>query len=260
MRLCVTFQSGFCGTDFRRGQRLCGRQCWRRCGQLRTDAAIGEVASGLEREDLMWCDIDMRSYHMMSHDMTWYDMILLCVCVFPVLNFHSHGSWRCVLLEASRTTRSSFGMASGSSSVRIELLSLDAGMQIELRSWTFQQVLRIFKATIQLKSAWTVNFNDVFWCMLLRKRGLALLAASPPDGKQKPPRKTGKCSRRKGVTSIQFSLMLNANPVQLLSCDHFDVRIPGICRPKVSPGATFHTFSGNFSPFTSTVICLQSLQ
>lgn len=129
-----------------------------------------------------------------------------------------------------------------------------------LRSWTFQQVLRIFKATIQLKSAWTVNFNDVFWCMLLRKRGLALLAASPPDGKQKPPRKTGKCSRRKGVTSIQFSLMLNANPVQLLSCDHFDVRIPGICRPKVSPGATFHTFSGNFSPFTSTVICLQSLQ
>ena len=63
---------------------------------------------------------------MMSHDMTWYDMILVCVCVFPVLNFHSHGSSRCVLLEASRTTRSSFGMASGSSSVRIELLSLDA--------------------------------------------------------------------------------------------------------------------------------------
>ena len=80
--------------------------------------------------------------------------------------------------------------------------------------------------------------------------------------KQKPPRKTGKCSRRKGVTSIQFSLMLNA-----IGCYRgwavtiSIVRIPGICRPKVSPGATFHTFSGNlFQSIHITVICLQSLQ
>lgn len=63
---------------------------------------------------------------MMSHDMTWYDMILVCACVcFPSAQLSCHGAGD-VFFEASRTTRSSFGMASGSSSVRIELLSLDA--------------------------------------------------------------------------------------------------------------------------------------
>lgn len=133
-------------------------------------------------------------------------------------------------------------------------------MQIELRSWTFQQVLRIFKALYNWNrhELW---ISMMFFGACYSERGDLHFWPHLRRRKQKPPRKTGQCSRRKRVTSIQFSLMLNANPVlPRLSCDHFDVRIPGICRPKVSPGATFHTFSGNFSPFTSTVICLQSLQ
>ncbi len=83
----LSFQSGFCGW----GQRLCGCQCWRRCCQLHTDAAICEVAAGLEWDHgKIWC-IDV-----MSHHMTWFWSVF-----FPVPPLSCHGAqdvlrrWQC---------------------------------------------------------------------------------------------------------------------------------------------------------------------
>lgn len=78
---------------------------------------------GTGRSDVVWHWYEVLSYDVSWYDMVWYDSGV-CVC-FPSAQLSCHGAGD-VFFEASRTTRSSFGMASGSSSVRIELLSLDA--------------------------------------------------------------------------------------------------------------------------------------